>query len=128
MDNSIWLHKRNSQCNFDTILQAISLRSQPENIESPMLYEEKLSASNNFGNAYKKNKNKLVKYWSFNFEIMHSAVFNDGVSDMGLLYQDCDKTPMIICNTMHNNVHHYLDISDEYRNIYFEVLENEEYN
>ena len=31
-----WLYKRNTQCNFDTVLQAISLRSQPEIISAPV--------------------------------------------------------------------------------------------
>ena len=30
-----WLHKRNTQSNFDTIQQAISLRSQPEIVRTP---------------------------------------------------------------------------------------------
>jgi hypothetical protein len=30
-----WISKRNSQCNFDTVLQAISMRSQPEQITEP---------------------------------------------------------------------------------------------
>ena len=30
-----WVHKRNTQANFDTLLQIISLRSQPEIVSSP---------------------------------------------------------------------------------------------
>ena len=31
-----WEYKRNSQCNFDTIIQVISLRAQPERITKPI--------------------------------------------------------------------------------------------
>jgi len=31
-----WQKQRNTQCNFDTILQVASLRSQPENITDPV--------------------------------------------------------------------------------------------
>ena len=36
MDPEVWIYKRNTQCNFDTILQVISLRSQPEVIDLPV--------------------------------------------------------------------------------------------
>ena len=36
-----WLKQRNTQCNFDTIQQAISLRSQPEMISLPKKTEIK---------------------------------------------------------------------------------------
>ena len=31
----IWLQKRNTQCNFDTVIQSISLRSQPDVTRNP---------------------------------------------------------------------------------------------
>ena len=31
-----WEKLRNTQCNFDTLIQVISLRSQPENITDPV--------------------------------------------------------------------------------------------
>ena len=48
-DENIWLHKRNTQCNFDTILQAISLRSQPEILNYPKQIKIKFDEFDNFG-------------------------------------------------------------------------------
>ena len=34
-DLAEWVQKRNTQCNFDTVLQVIALRSQPEIVNFP---------------------------------------------------------------------------------------------
>jgi len=52
-------------------------------------------------------------------------VFNDGTSDLGALYSDCDSVPMIKTKTAWDNLPAFLDSSDELRNIYFKVLNNE---
>jgi hypothetical protein len=113
-DYSEWMYKRNTQCNFDTILQAISLRSQPEIITYPE--KELVDMSYNFGNHYKL---KEVLCWKFEFSVFHSSVFEDGITDLGYLYGDCEGIPMIKCGTELSSINPFLDISNEYRNIYF---------
>ena len=88
-------YKRNTQSNFDTVQQAISLRSQPEIVRIP----EKT--------------------------LIHPSVFYDGVYELGALYNDCDRVPMIKCHTEWNKLPTFLDGSDELRNIYFKVLTND---
>lgn len=118
-----WNHKRNTQCNFDTVLQVISLRSQPEVVSYPVFSHTRLNKKFNFGTEY---VNKLVyTVWQFDFEIMHTAVFQDSESELGLLHDDCNNVPMIQCHTMNKNIYQFLDTSKKYRNIYFEVLKNE---
>lgn len=116
-DDGNWLYKRNTQCNFDTILQVISLRSQPEVVSKP----EVIEAINYdyFGFLYKK---EIDKCWKFDFEVQHSSVFEDEVSTLGFLYKDCDKVPMILFDTQSLMIPSTLDITSELRNIYFEVL------
>jgi len=118
-DMEAWLFKRNTQCNFDTILQVVSLRSQPEDISKPKVKEINLSEFQNFG--FLLENDEKVNSWSFSFTIQHPSVFNDGISDLGSLYNDCDQVPMIKTNTIWNKIPAFLDSSDELRNIYFKV-------
>jgi hypothetical protein len=123
-DPDIWLHKRNTQCNFDTVIQAISLRSQPEMITTPKLIKIKFSDFNNFGFLFEDESEEL-NCWTFSFTIQHPSVFNDGISELGSLYSDCDQVPMIKTNTAWNKLPAFLDSTDELRNIYFKVGEND---
>jgi len=70
------LEKRNAQINFDTILQVISMRSQPE-IKT---YPEKIPDSDD---------------WMFEFEVFHTGVFEKNENKLGLLEDDCNNVPMI---------------------------------
>ena len=115
-----WIHKRNTQCNFDTILQAISLRSQPEITR----YPEKTSIKfddDKFGFLFNQIAEEEYPCWSFDFDIMHTSVFDNGISELGLLFGDCDTVPMIKCDTEWDKLPDFLDTTDELRNIYFKV-------
>ena len=59
--------------------------------------------------------------WKFTFEISHPSVFNDGITELGALYNDCDGVPMIRCNTEWEKLPTFLDGSPELRNIYFTI-------
>jgi hypothetical protein len=122
-DAELWLHKRNTQCNFDTIVQAVSLRSQPENISIPTSTKIKFDEFENFG--FLLENDEQVICWTFDFDIQHPSVFNDGNSELGSLYSDCDSVPMIKTKTAWDKLPSFLDSSDELRNIYFKVLNNE---
>jgi hypothetical protein len=117
-----WAYKRNTQCNFDTILQVISLRSQPELVKAPS--KVKLSAEDHdmFGFLYHTDNEIASYYWQFEYEIQHSSVFENGITKYGALYEDCKSVPMIICDTNIINLPPVLDISVELKNIHFEEL------
>jgi len=119
-----WIDKRNTQCNFDTILQAISLRSQPENIQNPIKLQLKLDGSNNFGFLYQDN-DSFTNCWSFTFTVQHTSVFENGLKELGALYEDCDKVPMICCTNQIDNLPNYLDVTPELKNIHFIKYDNE---
>jgi hypothetical protein len=110
-----WIHARNSQCNFDTLLQLISLRSQPDVVRIPEQHE---GSNSYFGSSY----TTVVTYWAFEFEIQHASVFDNGMGSLGALYADCDQVPMIKCGTEIERVTTYLDTSLELKNIHFEIL------
>ena len=120
-----WLRKRNTQCNFDTVLQAISLRSQPEIIRMPEKTQIRFDEFTDFGFLYQQQENELYTCWSFDFDIQHASVFNDGVNDLGALYSDCDTVPMIKTDTVWDKLPAFLDTSVELKNIYFKVVKYE---
>ena len=114
-----WVKRRNTQCNFDTVLQVISLRSQPEVVRLPVSIEITESEYQLFGFLY---NTENVSCWKFEFEVQHSSVFENGIVPLGALYKDCEGVPMIICDNMHSMCPKFLDTSPELRNIHFEVL------
>lgn len=124
-DPEVWLHKRNTQCNFDTVLQAISLRSQPENITNPVLTKIKFQEFDNFGFLFEEDSDQEINCWAFEFSVQHASVYYDGISELGSLYADCDQVPMIKTKTAWEKLPAFLDSSDELRNIYFKVLRND---
>lgn len=117
-----WVHRRNTQCNFDTVLQVISLRSQPEVISIPRLVEMTSDEIEKFGFLYEPTEGSTAVCWSFEFEVHHSSVFENGIIPLGALYKDCEGVPMINCKTQSINTPAMLDISDELKNIHFEEL------
>jgi hypothetical protein len=114
-----WIKRRNTQCNFDTILQVISLRSQPEVVKLPIQIPTNEMLYEMFGFLYTQENTSC---WKFEFEVQHSSVFENGIVSLGSLYKDCEGVPMIVCETQHSMSTKFLDITPELRNIYFEVL------
>lgn len=115
----VWIKRRNTQCNFDTILQVISLRSQPEVVKSPVQIMMNETSYEMFGFLYNQEE---VSCWNFEFEVHHSSVFENGIVELGALYKDCEGVPMILCDNQHPMCPKFLDITPELKNIYFEVL------
>jgi hypothetical protein len=120
--NKEWIHKRNTQSNFDTIQQAISLRSQPEVVRIPEKILINFDQFTDFGFLFEQEEDETYPCWSFDFMVHHPSVFYDGVNELGGLYRDCDRVPMIKCRTEWDQLPTFLDTSDELRNIYFKVL------
>lgn len=116
-----WTYRRNTQCNFDTILQVVSLRAQPEFISVPKKTSIRFDTFENFGFLFTQEENEEYPCWKFSFEISHPAVFNDGITDLGNLYNDCHNVPMILCGTEWNKLPSFLDSSPELKNIFFEI-------
>lgn len=115
-----WLYRRNTQCNFDTILQVISLRSQPEVVKLPERCQLDTENLDKFGFLYSDVENTY--YWKFEFEIQHPSVFENGIKPLGALYKDCEGVPMINTQGQHSMCPKFLDVSAELQNVYFEVV------
>jgi hypothetical protein len=118
------LKQRNQQSNFETILQVVGMRSQPENISDSEILSVKIDelSKYNFGYLYSKKylKNvKTVTLWKFTFEVDRVAVFDNGITELGYLLQDCDGVPMITNLEETVKLSNHLNILDENRNINF---------
>lgn len=105
--------QRNQQSNFETILQIISMRSQPEDISDPI---KEIN-----GEMFLNKKNKMP-YWSFTFTVSHNSVFHDGSNELGNLFTDCNGVPMIVGLDEHASVGKVLMYNSREKNIFFEVL------
>jgi hypothetical protein len=73
-DLDSWNRARNQQRNWETVLQLISLRSQPLDLQIP---------------------DKINNAWVFTFCIETPRVFDDGIESLGLLLKDCEGVPML---------------------------------
>lgn len=120
-DPNLWVYKRNTQSNFDTILQAISLRSQPDVIKKPVKKHFKFDETDYFGFFYQQTADELYSYWEFDFTVQHQNVFNDGITEFGALYNDCHKIPMLKCGNECIQLGNFLDCTPEFQNIYFTI-------
>lgn len=117
---SAWEKRRNSQCNYDTLLQIISLRGQPEDNTTPVKSAINFTEFQNFGFLFDGEEDQ--ECWSFEFVVNHHGVFDDGITELGALFSDCDGVPMIKIGTEWNKLPNFLDSSPELKNIHFEVL------
>lgn len=116
---------RNQQSNFETLLQIISLRSQPENITQPV--KEICNKFNNlWGKTYKLKKEK-IPVWYFSFTISQSSVFSTRDDKLELLVKDCDSVPLIIGLEEMTDLHSQISLTLQHKNIHFEI-ENDESN
>lgn len=118
-DYKIWAMGRNQQANFDTLLQVISLRSQPDLINKPKITEEHLDY---FGTSYSLEDYKI---WYFDFSIHHTDVYDIGNEKFKKLYDDLQSIPMILIGTEHKQLGNLIDTTREHKNIYFVELGNE---
>jgi len=102
------------------------LRSQPDVVKQPEKISIRFDEFTDFGFLFQQADDEIYPCWTFDFEIQHASVFEDGINELGALYNDCDQVPMIKCGTEWAILPAFLDTSPELRNIYFKVANNEE--
>ena len=79
LDDETYNFKRNQQRNYETVLQCISLRCQPLNIQGPFVSESE-------GDTI----------WQLSFETDRDNIFLQDRDPFGLLKKDFDGVPMIV--------------------------------
>ena len=106
---------RSQHSNYETVVQVISMRSQPEDITEPAIT---LATKNQqFANT---QLSKDTKIWSFTFTVESQAVYRKGENTLGNLVDDCQGVPMITGLDETKNSLKHLDANV---NILFEVID-----
>ena len=121
-DIGLWTQQRNSQANFDTILQCIGLRANPEIRKYPHKKYNTLAnhPKNEFG--FLMGEDTDLWYWKFEFSVNQLSIYDTGDDPLGYLIQDCHEVPMLICGTEAIDLPNFLDTTPELRNIYFKQI------
>lgn len=114
---------RNQQINFETILQIISMRCQPENISNPQ--KNVVEKDSRWGSEYSKDK---LCVWQFTFTTYHRDVFYDGIDKLGNLYKDSDGVPMITNLDESPTFLSKININGDHKNIHYEIVEDDSDN
>jgi hypothetical protein len=83
--------ERNQQRNWETLIQVLSLRTQPQEIDGPYTNMYELQGESIFGEMFKGTHT----VWHFSFGVEAVNVFKDSRSDYGLLYEDFAQVPII---------------------------------
>lgn len=117
---------RGQQSNLETILQIINMRSQPENISQITRQQVDIKNMSNYKFGYTLSDEyhsvDTVNIWTFTFSVEHVDVFNNGIDELGYLLSDCDRVPMITDLLESFKLSNQISISDETRNVYFEIM------
>lgn len=113
--------RRNQQRNYETFVQLISLRSQPEIIHKPVRLENIKIEDHIFGSYYMPS---LFPYtiWSFDFSSDHFSAFALNNDPVGNLVRDFDNVPIIDRLDETATVQGVTSTIGEHRNTYFQVI------
>ena len=108
--------ERNQQRNWETVLQVIGLRAQPQLIEGPVVRELEVDESSGFGEMYYGTQ----RVWIFCFGVEYEDVFLHNNDPVGGLDKDFAQVP-IVCG-LNETARFMLPIFYPYgaiKNIYF---------
>ena len=119
-----WNLERKQQANYETMLQVINMRAQPEDITDPIKTTVELTSDGLWGYLFEKHTDP-VDCWQFEFTVSYGSVFNNGITELGALDEDCNGVPMLTGLSEWNKLPNHLDTTKEQRNIYFEVVNEE---
>lgn len=84
-------YQRNQQRNWETVLQAIGLRTQPVMIKGPVCTESYLNEWWEFGEYYQGHH----KIWVWTFAVEHADIFLINDDPLALLKKDFEQIPII---------------------------------
>ena len=107
-----WNRARNQQRNWETILQVVSLRTQPERCSDPV----------NFTADFKTTEFPLKgrgRVWSFAFESDIDDAFDQGQSPIGALVADVHQVPMVLGLNETSTRNQFIVSAGNAKNIYF---------
>jgi hypothetical protein len=96
-----WNYARNQQRNLETLIQLISLRSQPLNLTDPIKREE---------------------YYEFTFDVETVDAYLDNNDELFLLRRDCEGVPMLVNLDEFEKIDSVLCCIGQRPNVWFERI------
>lgn len=83
--------QRNQQRNWETVIQALGLKTQPQMIQGPVVTESNLGDGWEFGELYQGRH----KIWIWTFATETPDIFQIDDNPLGALEQDFDQVPIV---------------------------------
>lgn len=119
-----WNIQHRQQANYDTVLQVINLRSQPEVVIEP--YRVPTDFENDEWGFQFDGIEGEHYCWQFEFTVQHASVFENYDGPLGTLDIDSEDVPMITGLTETTSLPQFLSTRPELRNIKFTILDEPE--
>lgn len=111
----VWTFSRKQQSNYEVLLQVLSLRTQPLNINGPRAYTNRSLSGYKFGKSFKGKHNVWIL--EFESESVDALAIDD--NPVGALMQDVNNVPMLPNLTETIKVNTHFNCTTDC-NIYFE--------
>ena len=83
--------ERNQQRNWETLLQCIGLRTQPQNIQEPITSTVEDISVAEFGDFYTGSQ----KIWTWSWTVEREGVYDLANTPLGGLLQDLEQVPIV---------------------------------
>ena len=110
--------ERNQQRNWETVLQCISLRTQPLNIKEPVSFLHEVGSE--FGDFYQGTH----KIWTWSWAVEREGIYAMSGSSLGGLQRDFEQVPVVV--GLEETARFMLPIFYPYgtiKNIYFKQIQ-----
>ena len=113
-----WHRSRNQQRNWETLIQLLSLRTQPMQLGDPTV--DQVIPGEDFGSHYRGPQ----RMWTFDFAVESPMIFHANGDEVALLRGDSEQVPMIMGLTeTAPDMPTYITQDPVYRNLVFRCLD-----
>lgn len=113
-----WYRSRNQQRNWETLIQLLSLRTQPMQLSDPKVVGQ--IPDQDFGSHYRGSQ----RIWTFEFAVESPMIFHANGDEVALLHSDSEQVPMIMGLTeTAPDMPAYITQDPVYRNLVFRCLD-----
>lgn len=115
-----WHRSRNQQRNWETLIQLLSLRTQPMQLIDPRAVTLDHVDQQGLGSHYRGPQ----QVWLFDFAVESDMIFHSGDDATALLKSDSEQVPMILgIGETAQDMPNYITQDPIYRNVWFGSLD-----
>lgn len=110
---------RNQQRNFETFLQLIGMRNQPNVLIYPTKLEGQEIKSYGFGEQYLQSVGFRYNVWMFAFDVEQPTAFDNDNGKLQALMEDFDDIPVITGLDENAKINNTINTLGDHRNTFF---------